>query len=138
MILIDTPIWSLGLRRRGRDIGPSDRRRVAEWARLIQEGQAGLTGPVRQEILSGVRDRRVWERLRSALRPFPDLRISTPDYERAADFFNRCRSQGIAASSVDLLLCAVAHRMDVPIYTTDRDFDRYAAILELRLHSPSK
>ncbi len=136
MILVDTPIWSLALRRRARDLGVNDRRHVAEWTKLIREGRVGLVGPIRQEILSGVRDQQVWEELRAALRPFPDLRISTPDYERASEFFNRCRSRGIAASSVDLILCSEGHRLSIPIYTTDRDFERYSGALGVRLHEP--
>jgi predicted nucleic acid-binding protein len=136
LILVDTPIWSLGLRRRDRDLGAGEQRHVREWQRLIRDGSAALIGPIRQEILSGVRDETAWERLRDALRPFADLPIATDDYERAAQFFNRCRSRGVSGSSVDLLICAVCARFNVPVYTTDVDFQRYAALLDLRLHSP--
>jgi predicted nucleic acid-binding protein len=53
----------------------------------------------------------------------------------AARFFNTRRRQGIAGSPVDLLVCAVAARNDFPIFTTDRDFDRYARHLPVRLHA---
>lgn len=138
MVLIDTPIWSLALRRRKRDLGRGEGRDVAEWERLVRAGAAGLIGPIRQELLSGVRDDRSWERLRAALRPFPDLPILTEDYERAAQFFNRCRRRGIVGSAIDLLICAVSSRFGVPVYTTDADFGRYAAVLELDLHSPHR
>lgn len=136
MILIDTPIWSLALRRRTRDLGPDEGRDVAEWERLVQAGLAVLIGPIRQELLSGVHDERAWERLRAALRPFPDLPIATEDYERAAQFFNRCRRRGIVGGAIDLLICAVSFRFAVPVYTTDTDFTRYASVLDLGLHSP--
>lgn len=136
MILVDTPIWSLALRRRARDLNPGERRHVREWERLVREGDAALIGPIRQELLSGVRDERAWERLRAALRPFPDLPITTDDYERAAQLFNQCRSQGVAGSAIDLLLCSISARFDAPIYTTDADFRRYAAVLGLELHTP--
>jgi predicted nucleic acid-binding protein len=136
LILVDTPIWSLALRRRRRDLGQDEGRDVAEWERLVRAGRAALIGPIRQELLSGVRDARSWERLRVALRPFPDLPITTEDYERAAHFFNRCRARGITGRAIDLLICAVSFRFAAPVYTTDTDFRRYATALNLDLHSP--
>ena len=53
-VLVDTPIWSLALRRRTRT--PDDPA-TAELASLIQDGRAALIGPVRQELLSGIRER---------------------------------------------------------------------------------
>lgn len=136
MILVDTPIWSLALRRRQTDLSGVERRHVEEWERLVRQGAAQLIGPIRQELLSGVRDEAAWERLRHALSPFPDLQLTTPDYELASPFFNRCRARGITGSAIDLAICAVAHRYELPIYTTDSDFTRYAEILGLSLHAP--
>jgi predicted nucleic acid-binding protein len=136
LILIDTPIWSLALRRRTHDLDRDEGRDVAEWEHLVRAGSAGLLGPIRQELLSGVRDTQSWERLRVALRPFPDLPITTEDYERAAHFFNLCRRRGIAGSAVHLLICAVSFRLSAPVYTRDADFRRSAAVLNVDLHSP--
>jgi hypothetical protein len=138
LILVDTPVWSLALRRRHGDLNAGERTHVREWERLVRAGSAAVVGPIRQELLSGVRDERVWERLRNALRPFPDLPVTMGDYERAAQFFNRCRARGITGSAIDLLICAVAARFKTPIYTTDQDFRRYAAVLRLRLHAPAQ
>jgi predicted nucleic acid-binding protein len=113
LILIDTPIWSLALRRRKRDLDRDEGRDVAEWGGSYGRS-AGLLGPIRQELLSGVRNSPSWERLRVALRPFPDLPITTEDYERAAHFFNLCRQRGITGSAVDLLICAVSFRLAAP------------------------
>ena len=136
MILVDTPIWSLALRRRPRDLNAGEERHVREWERLVRTGDAHLIGPIRQELLSGVRDGRAWDRLRAALRPFPDLPITTDHYERAAQFFNRCRAKGIARSAIDLIICAVSAGYGAPLYTTDVDFRRYATVLKLKLHAP--
>ena len=136
MILVDTPIWSLALRRRRGDLAATERSHVREWERLVREGKASLCGPIRQELLSGVKDERAWERLRRALRPFPDLPVVTEDYERAAEFFNRCRTKGISGSAVDMLICSVAARFGTAIYSLDADFGRYAPVLGLDLHAP--
>ncbi len=50
--------------------------------------------------------------------------------------FNLCRSHGINGSHVDMLLCALAHRNGVPIFTTDGDFPDYARHLPIHLHEP--
>ena len=50
---------------------------------------------------------------------------------------NRCRARGVAGSAIDFLICAAAHRRGWSILTTDHDFENYASVLPLRLHSPS-
>ncbi len=64
---------------------------------------------------------------------FPDIPLHTRDYEDA-HFFNQCRSRGVAGSPIDLLLCAVAHRRNLSIFTPDADFERYARHVPVRLH----
>ena len=74
--------------------------------------------------------------LRTGLRPFPDVAVLTEDYERAAQFHNRFRDHGIAGTSIELLICAVAGRLPAPVYTLDRDFVHYARVLGVTLHAP--
>ena len=129
-ILVDTPIWSLALRRRG----PADAPLVAALRRLIDEGRAAIVGPIRQELLSGIRDRTTFDRLRAHLASFPDEPIVRADYERAAQHFNTCRAKGVQGSNTDFLLCAVAERHRMPILTADADFARYARLIPIALY----
>ncbi len=92
-----------------------------------------MMGAIRQEVLSGIRSEAQFERLRDSLEPFVDLLVDSEDHVQAAAFFNLCRSHGVQGSSVDFLLCAVGHRHGTPIFTTDRDFSRYAEILPIDL-----
>ena len=55
------------------------------------------------------------------------------DHERAAQFFNRCRSRGVQGANTDFLICSVAVRLDCPILTTDKDFEAFAAHLPIEL-----
>jgi predicted nucleic acid-binding protein len=41
------------------------------------------------------------------------------------------------APAVDMLICAVALRRGMSIFTTDPDSDKYAGVLAIRLHSVS-
>ena len=133
-VLVDTPVWSFALRRQPRDLEATDHRIVDEWAELVRLGQAAIIGPIRQELLSGVREEAQFEKLRRRLAPLPDIPLQEEDFVTAARFFNRCRSRGITPGSIDLLLCAVAYRSESAILSTDKDFDQYAHHLPIRLH----
>lgn len=135
MILIDTTIWSLALRRRHVDLSDRERGLVAEWARLVRRGEAALIGPIRQEVLSGIRDETAFTAIRESLGDFRYLEILAGDYDTAAIFSNRCRSRGISATAIDLLICAVSHRYELPIFTTDPDFGHCAPHIGIELHS---
>jgi predicted nucleic acid-binding protein len=135
-VLVDTPIWSLAFRRKAGQMSVTERRIVEEWTALVQQRRVLLAGPVRQEVLSGIRDQHAFNRLRLALRAFPDEALTIDDFEEAAQAGNICRAAGVAGSPVDYLLCALAIRRDAAIYTTDRDFTAYAQHLPLRLHRP--
>lgn len=132
-VLVDTPVWSLALRRRPADLNEQDLRMRETFAELISDGRAELVGLVRQEVLSGIREQRQYERLRVSLRSFPHVAITLEDYETAAKMHNECRAAGIAGSSVDFLLCAVSVRRRWSIYTLDRDFTQYSRVLPIAL-----
>jgi predicted nucleic acid-binding protein len=106
---------------------------VALLSELVTEGRAVLIGPIRQEILSGVRERRMFERLRGHLSAFEEQPIGIEEYEEAARCANRCRAAGIAGSSVDFLICAVSLHRKLAILTTDGDFKSFARVLPITL-----
>jgi len=133
MTLIDTPVWSLALRRNPERLAPQERRLKQLWYEIVDDGRAQLLGSVRQELLSGLREEAQVERLRNYLRDFPDVTNTTEDYEQAARASNQCRRAGLATSPVDMLICAVARRNDWDILTADLDFPRYSKILGIRL-----
>lgn len=133
-VLVDTSVWSLALRRRR----PSEDPAVKLLADLIQDGRTEMIGPVRQELLSGLRSTERFEALREKLRAFPDLALETEDHELAADYFNRCRRRGIQGSNTDFLICAVAARRELGILTTDRDFRHFAELVQVHLVRPGR
>jgi predicted nucleic acid-binding protein len=134
-VLVDTPVWSLALRRKKSDLSTRERYLVRALEELIREGRAQVIGPVRQELLSGVRDEAQFTTLRDNLRAFEEPSLDSEDYEHAAYMHNRCRTRGIAGSSTDFLICAVASRRKLPIFTTDEDFAHYAKVLPIQIHA---
>lgn len=131
-VLVDTSVWSLALRRNRLEEDAF----VRELRELVSELRVQMIGPVRQEVLSGIRSEQQFEVVREHLRAFPDLSLETADYELAAEFFNCCRRNGVQGSNTDFLLCAVAERRSIPLLTTDGDFQKFQDHIPVRLHQP--
>lgn len=134
-VLVDTSVWFLALRRQARDLNARERLLVRELAELVEEGRAGMIGLIRQELLSGIKSGAQFEELRKTLRAFSDEPVGTADHEAAAKAGNACRAKGIAATTVDMLICAVANRLGMSVFTTGPDFDNCARHLPVKLHS---
>jgi hypothetical protein len=133
IVVVDTPIWSLMLRRKKDVLTLDQRQQLRRLLEVVTEGRARLLGAVRQELLSGIRSSEQFARLRQDLRSFPDVELEVGDYETAAEISNRCRAHGVAGGPVDFLLCSVALRRNWAIFTSDRDFARYAKYAAITL-----
>ena len=129
-VLVDTPIWSYALRSRNNKY----QYEIDQLTSLIRDQRALIIGPIRQEILSGYSDLRKFRKLKEKLSYFENTPIQDIDYEFAAELCNQCRKKGIQGSHIDFLICAVAKRIDVPIFTTDMDFPRYQKIISIKLY----
>jgi predicted nucleic acid-binding protein len=134
-VLVDTSVWSLALRRKSSDLSSGEQSLVRQLRNLIQEDRVQLLGVVRQEVLSGIRHSEQFEKIRAFFRPFFDEPLDIEDYEMTAQVNNTCRARGITVSGVDALICAIALRKDLPIFTTDIDFKHYARVLALKLYA---
>ena len=129
-VLVDTCVWSEALRRAKK----AESAVVREFRGLILEHRVEIIGPIRQETLSGLREDAQFQKLEKHLTAFPDMALNTDDYTTAARFFNICRTKGVQGSNTDFLICAVAVRRKVSIYTTDKDFTLLAKHLPIVLH----
>ncbi len=136
-ILIDTCVWSLALRRGTEaNLTREEQQIVAALAEAIRDGRVAILGPIRQEILSGIKESlqqesSQFEKLLCALEFFPDEPLTTADYEDAARLFNLCRSRGLQCGPIDILLCAVARRRQWSILTSDRALLRCLDIVNI-------
>lgn len=128
-VLVDTPIWSYALRTKN----SAYQTEVDALASLIRDQRALIIGPIRQEILSGYSDLRKYRIINRKLSYFVNTQILDSDYELAAEFSNRCRKKGVQGSHIDYLICAVANRIDIPIFTSDKDFKHYQGIISINL-----
>ena len=138
MVLVDTPIWSLSLRRKPTDLSQREEVLVHALRDLIQQGRAQIAGPIRQELLSGIRELERFRKLRNMLHAFSDPLLEMADYEEAAEMSNRCRTQGISGSPIDFLICAVAQRRRWQVFTSDQDFQSYSKAVPVNLYAASE
>jgi predicted nucleic acid-binding protein len=129
-VLVDTSVWSLALRRGKQSTSAA----AQELRNLISDKRVEMIGPIRQEILSGIREETQFKELEMRLSAFPDQPITTEDYVLAARFFNLCRRKGIQGSNTDFLICAVAVRNRLAIFTTDQDCISFSKHLPIIFH----
>jgi len=92
-----------------------------------------MIGPIRQELLSGIKESAQFEKVKKALGPFRDEAVETLDYEEAARLFNLCRSYGVECGPVDILFCAVARRRKWDVLTNDAVMKRCLEVTGLAI-----
>ena len=130
-VLIDTSVWSMALRRQ--DLTDAEQKIVDALKELIRDARVVIMGPIRQELLSGVKEQEQFEELKQKLSVFKDIQILEEDYIEAARCYNICRENGIQGTHIDFLICSIALRMSLPIFTLDKDFKSFAKHLPLKL-----
>ena len=134
-VLIDTSVWSQALRRQSSEsLSTAQERVVNVLKELIHDSRIAMLGPVRQELLSGVKTPKQFETLQQILSVFSDEPLRSQDYEQAAKNFNQCRQGGVQGSNTDFLICAVSMSRGWPIYSLNKDFLQYQKHLALKLY----
>src|ERR1039458_1386634 len=135
-LLADTSVWSLALRRRATaTLSPEESRLKAALAEAISDGRVVMIGPIRQELLSGIKEQAQFEKLRTTLTAFRDESIDTADYEEAARGYNLCRAQGVQCGPVDILICAVAVRRKWSVLANDARLNQCLQIIRSEEHT---
>jgi predicted nucleic acid-binding protein len=128
-VLVDTSVWSLALRRDKPAASPA----VEALRSAVERGDVCLLGVVLQEVLQGFPSPDRARRLVEYLAPFPILALHRGDYVYAAEIRNKCRSKGLAISTVDAQIAAASINHRCPLLTVDRDFEGLARHFPLRL-----
>ena len=76
-VLVDTSVWSLALRRPSNATLTAEQQAcICSLSELVADGRAVLIGPIRQELLSGVKTVSQFEALRESLTAFDNLALS--------------------------------------------------------------
>lgn len=134
MIVVDTTVWSLVLRRR-RPVRTHPAARALQQA--IEDDQTILVpGIVLQELLAGIRETAQARRLRATLDGFILMLASRDEHVSAAHIHTACARRGVTAATVDCLIAAQTIGHEARLLTTDTDFNRIAENCDLKLVSP--
>jgi predicted nucleic acid-binding protein len=127
LILVDTSVWIDFL-------SPSPSPAGSELRRLIADVEPfALTGIVVTEILQGLkRDVSRIEHYLSQWEILEPRGFST--HREAASVFRAARAKGIAVTTTDALLAAIASEHSAALFTLDKDFTRIAGVIRLPLY----
>lgn len=126
MILVDTSVWNVALRRA--------RSEAAEHLRvLLDSEEVALAAPIRIEILSGTRaeDLRRIGRVLSAL---PSFSSGPSTWARIEAFVMKAVPAGERFGVADLLIAAIAAENDLRLWSLDGDFARMARLGFVRVY----
>jgi predicted nucleic acid-binding protein len=81
-LLVDTSIWSLALRRKdAASLSIDEQKLKAELVQAIHDGRVAMPGLIRQELLSGIKEKPQFDKVKAALDPYLDEPINTSDHE---------------------------------------------------------
>ena len=131
--LLDASVWIDFTRKR------SPRKLKELIAPHVHDPGARIAEPVVFEVMRHATDDEI-EQLEAQFATM--LMIATPPnlWRAAAELGQQCRRRGINAGSLDLLVASIALHHDASVITFDADFERIAAVTDLRvkrLHRPT-
>jgi predicted nucleic acid-binding protein len=131
-LFVDTSVWSLALRRDDATREPA----VGRLRAALETGEGVFTtGLVVQELLQGFRGPKARDAIVERFGALPLLVPDRTDHIGAAELRNACRRNGVQVGTIDALLAQLCRRHDLVMLTTDRDFERVARHVDLRLWS---
>jgi predicted nucleic acid-binding protein len=127
LILVDTSVWIDFLSSSPSPAGTELRRMIADAEPFA------LSGIVVTEILQGLkRDVGRIEHYLSQWEMLEPKGFAT--YREAASIFRAARAKGVAVTTTDALIAAIASENSATLFTLDRDFVRIAGFVHLSLH----
>ncbi|MBN1106176.1 MAG: PIN domain nuclease [Deltaproteobacteria bacterium] len=129
MIVVDTSVWIDFFRDTpGRD--------SEQLEGLIRESnRVAICGVILQEILQGIKSRKVYETTRERLLKLPFLDTNRETYLLAAAIYRELRIHGITVPSTDVTIAAICVSNHAPIYTRDEHFMAIGKHSQLALYS---
>jgi predicted nucleic acid-binding protein len=131
-LFVDTSVWSLALRRDDATREPA----VGRLRAALETGEGVFTtGLVVQELLQGFGGPKARDAIVERFGALPLLVPDRTDHIGAAELRNACRRNGVQVGTIDALLAQLCRRHDLVMLTTDRDFERVARHVDLRLWS---
>lgn len=129
LVLIDTSAWLFNFPPR---VVPQIRERITN---LVSRDLAAVTSPIAFELLQGAGTGGEFQRLHQHLSGLHQFPVTASDWLKASQWAQRLRSRGLQAKTLDLLIAYKAMRHRLVLLHADRDFDRMAAVVPLKVES---
>ena len=133
MLLVDTSVWSLALRRDGSMDAPEVRRLKAA---LTGAEDVITTGLILQELLQGFNGPRASAAIIERFQALPCITPDRSDHIAAAEVRNACRRAGVQVGTIDALLIQLCGRHELTLLSTDADFVHAVRHVPFRLWRP--
>lgn len=133
ILLVDTSVWSLALRRDGSTSEPE--------VRVLADALTGAhgvvtTGFVLQELLQGFSGPRAASAIIERFQALPLIQPDRQDHIAAAEVRNVCRRAGVQIGTIDALLIQLCGRHELTLLSTDKDFMHAAKHVPVKLWCP--
>ncbi len=129
-LLVDTSVWSLGLRRDAAATEPEVQQLKDA---LLGADVVVTTGLVLQELLQGFAGPKAREQIIDRFAALPLLQPDRQDHIDAAALRTACRQAGVQVGTIDALIAQLCIRHKMTLLTTDRDFCHMARHCPLRV-----
>lgn len=133
MLLVDTSVWSLALRR---DVVVAQPEVLYLEQALVGSLTVVTTGLVLQELLQGFSGPRARAQIIDRFSMLPLVQPDRQDHVDAAALRTACRRGGVQIGTIDALLAQLCIRHQLTLLTTDRDFAHAARHCRLRIWRP--
>ena len=104
---------------------------------IMREIPFGITAQIFQEVLQGAKSQKDYNRLKAYLETqvFYHPKDPIESFAQAAQLYRECRKKGVTPrSTIDCLIAQIAIEYDLSLLHHDKDFDRIAGVVELRIH----
>jgi predicted nucleic acid-binding protein len=130
MLLVDTSVWSLALRR---DDSSESQEVIALRRALDGADSVVTTGLVLQELLQGFSGPRAKAAIIERFGALPLIQPDRQDHIGAADVRNLCRRNGVQVGTIDALLIQLCGRYELTLLSADKDFANAAPWVPFKL-----
>ena len=133
MLLVDTSVWSLALRR---DVVVAQPEVLYLEQALVGSQTVVTRGLVLQELLQGFSGPKARAQIFDRFSMLPLVQPDRQDHVDAAALRTACRRGGVQIGTIDALLAQLCIRHQLTLLTTDRDFAHAARHCRLRMWRP--
>ncbi len=129
MTIVDTSVWIDYFRVQSQGL-------VSALNSLLDEDRVALAVPIRIEILSGA-SKKEGQTLKRLLEALPIFFPTDLTWQRMEEWVEAGLNRGERFGTLDLLIAAICHEQNVPLWSLDKDFCRMEKLGWVRRFTPS-